>query len=100
MSLPSPTPVGGWNMQFTMWRCFPDGISGSVSGLITKSTTSGYGGGQSGITVANSGNGQWNVALFRTDLSGNIDAGPYAWRLERLDSGSAKIVCEGFRILT
>ena len=75
-------------------------ISGSVSGLITKSTASGYGGGVSGITITNSGEGRFNIALFRTDLSGDWDNGAYAFTVERLDSGRQSTIVQGYRHMT
>lgn len=99
VSLPTPTNVAGWRMQYTMWRRFPQGVSGSVSGMVTKVTASGYGGGESGITVASSGEGRWSIALFGSDVSGGLQPGAYSYRFERLDSGSAKVTIEGSRIV-
>ena len=98
LALEPPEPVGGWQVQFTQWRRFPYNTSGApVSGLITKSCASGYGGGQSGITVTNSGAGIFSITLFATDISGEIDQGNYAYRVERLDSGYRSVLSEGFR---
>ena len=93
ISMAPPTPIGAWSIQFTMWRRFGMPIT---SGLVTKSVTSGYGAGQSGITIVNSGIGIFNVSLNPPEVSG-LAAGNYSYRVERLDSGSATGISQGFR---
>lgn len=100
VALEPPQPVGGWNIQYTQWKRMPQTTSGGpVSGLVTKSCTSGYQAGQSGITVTNSGQGVFSVALFGTDISGTADSGPYFYRVERLDSGYRSTLSEGYRLM-
>jgi hypothetical protein len=52
----------------------------------------------SGIAVANSGNGTFQVYLNPNDTSGLSD-GSYAYVLSRTDSGYASVLTEGFLIL-
>lgn len=101
MSVEPPTGVGGLAIQFTQGRRFPFAVlSGAVvSGLITKSCASGYGGGASGITVTDSGQGRISVALGPLDVSGSLEPGCYAYQIERLDSGSRTVYLCGYRLV-
>ena len=89
ISLSPPTPIGGANIRFLVQHHF-----GGISGLIQKSVASGYNA-VSGITVTNSGQGVFNVALRSVDTSG-FEYGNYAYTTERLDSGSRTVISEGF----
>lgn len=91
VAMSPPTPVGGWTLQFTMTRR----LGGTP--IITKSVASGFNG-ASGITVVNSGAGQFNVALHPADVSG-VDPGAYWYQVQRLDSGFATCVSEGSRLM-
>ena len=90
--------IAGWRLQYTQWKRFQN-TSGSTSGIITKMAASGFGGGQSGITITNSGQGRFNVALFATDMSGSPgpDPGEYYYKVERMDSGFRQVLTEGYR---
>lgn len=90
VSMVPPTNIAGWNIQFLSQLHF-----GGLSGLITKSCASGYGGGQSGITVINSGQGQFNISIASQDTSG-FQFAPYSYCTTRLDSGSVSVLNEGF----
>lgn len=87
------TAIGGWSLLFQVSKRFD-----SSSGLITKSVASGYGGGQSGITVTNSGLGQFNVRFNSVDTSG-LDAGLYAFSCTRTDSGFVTPTNKGWFVL-
>ncbi len=87
-----PEPVGGWSVSFQVFRRFL-----STTPLITKSISSGFNN-QSGIVVANSGLGQMNITLNAIDTSG-FDPGNYAFRIQRLDSGNAFTMTEGYLLL-
>ena len=89
--------ISGWTLQCTMWRRAQN-ISGSVSGLITKSAASGFNN-VSGINVTNGVQGVFTVHFNRFDVSGNLDSGSYYFKVERMDSGNASVVAEGFRLI-
>ena len=72
--------------------------SDDISGLITKTCASGFGAGQSGITILNSGQGQFQVSLRAQDSSGLL-WGCYQYAAERMDSGSRTILTKGHLIL-
>lgn len=84
------TNIAGWNLQTLVTK-----RPGHLSGLIVKSAASGYGGGQSGITITNSGQGIFTTAINSVDSSG-FDPGAYAYRTERLDSGFRSVLTEGY----
>jgi|ERR1700738_2969774 len=90
ISMVPQTNIGGWNILFTQTKR----IGGTP--IITKSVASGFNG-MSGITITNSGNGTFNVALLGSEMSGQ-DPGNYAFKIERLDSGAATIISTGFRL--
>ena len=94
ISMRPPTNIAGWNIQVQFLPRY-----GASSGLITKSCASGYGGGQSGVTVLNSGNGQFSIDVWSRDTSG-FDAKNYYYSARRLDSGYAATLAEGFLVLT
>lgn len=89
VGLAPPVAIGGWNIRYQVSHRF-----GGSSGLITKSAASGYGGGVSGITVTNSGQGIFNIAINGADTSG-LEYGNYAYAIERLDSGNRSVLSEG-----
>lgn len=93
VSISPPTPIGGWNIEFNAYDHF-DGNSGRIK----KSCDSGFCTNQSGITITNSGNGQFNIFLYKlgvTDASG-FQYGNMAWTIERMNSGFHTVVSEGF----
>ena len=90
ISLAPPVAIGGWNLQFKAQHRY-----GGLSGYIIKSSASGYGGGASGITVTNSGNGTVQVAINAGDTAGLL-VGNHSYNLERLDSGNRTVLVNGF----
>jgi len=88
-----PVPVGGWEVQFQVTNRF-----GGSSGLITKSVASGFNG-VSGVSVVNSGQGIFNVAIGASDTSGR-PYGNYSYEFNRLSSGNMVRLVEGFLSLT
>lgn len=88
-----PTPVGGWNVRFQVLK-----RAGGTSGLVVLTCASGYGGGQSGITVTNSGHGQFQ-ALIPSRMTSGLDAGSYYHDFTRLDSGSRTCIVQGTMLL-
>jgi len=93
ISLEPSVAIGGWNIQFQVWKRF-----GGESGLITKSTASGYNN-VSGIDITNSGLGIFDISIGSHDTSG-LDFGNYASKAERLTSGNRTVLTEGYLILT
>lgn len=89
ISMAPPVAIGAWDIRFRVQKRF-----GGTSGLITKSITSGFNG-SSGITITNSGQGQFNVAINSRDTSG-LEYGNYAFSTERFESGSRTILSEGY----
>ena len=84
------TPIGGWGLNLTVQARFM-----GISGLLIASAASGYGAGQSGITIVNSGNGVFSAQIPGIITSGwNSDAYSYAFR--RTDSGAVTILACGF----
>lgn len=94
ITMAPPVNIAGWNIRFRAQHRF-----GGLSGFITKSAASGFGGGQSGITIANSGTGAFNVRLNSPDTSGQ-EYGAYAYTAERMDSGFRTVLTEGYLILS
>lgn len=93
IGLQNPTNIAGWALQFQVSKYF-----GGLSGTFSKFAASGFGGGQSGITVLNSGAGTVRVAVNSLDTSG-MDPGTYGYQLRRLDSGHVTEVTKGFFVL-
>jgi hypothetical protein len=93
INMAPPIPIGGWTLQFAATRRF-----GSTSGLIVKNSASGYNG-VSGITVMNSGQGQFQIAIYESDTSGLLP-GNYAYTVQRQDSGEASVLAQGYLSLT
>lgn len=95
ISMTPPLPLGGVDLQFLVTHRFG---GGSVnSGLILKSVASGYNG-QSGITITNSGAGNFNVSINSLDTSG-LEFGNYAYSAERTSSGQQTLLSTGFILL-
>ncbi len=91
IQLSPATAVGGWAAEFTVSKRF-DGISG----YIRKTVASGYGGGQSGITILDSGAGRFNIRIWGPDGSGLMDPGTYAMQFTRTDSGLNTPLAKGW----
>lgn len=89
--------ISGWSLQFSLWKR-QQSVSGSVSGLITKSAASGFNN-VSGINVTNGPEGRFVVSLGRFDVSGGLATGAYYYKVERRDSGNATVISEGFRLV-
>ncbi len=87
------TPVGGWNARFQVLK-----RAGGTSGLIVLTCASGYGGGQSGITVTDSGAGRFQ-ALIASRMTSGMDPGSYTFDFQRLDSGSRTVIAIGTMLL-
>lgn len=92
VSMAPPVAIGAWSLRFQVQKRF-----GGSSNLITKTSTSGYNG-TSGITITNSGEGVFNVAINGVDTSG-LDYGNYSYSTDRLDSGNRKTLSEGYLVL-
>ncbi len=88
-----PTPVGGWEVRLQVLR-----RAGGSSGLIVLSCASGYGGGQSGITVTDSGGGRFQ-ALIPSQMTSGLDPDAYSFDFQRLDSGSRTCIAMGTMLL-
>ena len=86
--------ISNWSVRVQVFNRF-----GSNSGLITKSMASGFGGGQSGITVTNSGQGIFTTQIWQVDKSGFASKN-YYYSVLRLDSGFNNTLAEGFLPLT
>ena len=91
VTITPPTAVGSWNLSFVVMKRF----NGEES-LIVKSSTSGFGAGQSGITILNSGNGQIAVKINTPDTSGLCPNYAYAFALTRVNSGFNTVLTEGY----
>lgn len=92
INMTPPVPVGGWAVQYTEGHRF-----GQDTFPITKSASSGFSG-VSGVTITNSGIGQFTIAINTVDSSGR-DYGAYAYLFQRTDPGQQTVLVEGFRIL-
>lgn len=92
-----PTNLGGQDVRFVQWRRGND-ASGYVSGLVLKCMASGYGNGVSGITLVNSGTGEFNVNLTPADFSGHFEPGLFAFKVVRMTSGQEAVLTEGYRL--
>lgn len=96
VKLDPPLPIGGMQLQFMLGRritALPD------YALVTKVAASGFGGGQSGITVTNSGQGIMSIRINRADTSG-LDPGAYAGWVRRMDVGNETELWRGYGIIT
>jgi hypothetical protein len=79
INLDPPTAIGG-SLGFVLGRYFEGDMN-----TIVKTAASGFNG-VSGLTVLNSGQGQFSVALTTADTSG-LDYGNYAFRAGAMTSG-------------
>jgi len=93
-SLEPPAAIGGMEIHFQATKRF----GGSVV-LIDKSIASGYGAGQSGVFIINSGQGRLNFSLNSADTSGQ-DFGNISYTIKRFDSGNMTSFTEGYLVLT
>jgi len=93
VAMQPPTDISTWSFQFQVLARL-----GGSSGLITKSFASGYMGGQSGITVVNSGQGVFNIGINSPETSG-WDSKNYAYQGRRMNSGSQNVISEGYLIV-
>lgn len=94
VSLSPPTAIGGWDIRFHSQKRF-----GTItSGAVIKSCSSGFGAGQSGITVVNSGQGIMNIRINEANTSG-WEFGNYAATVQRFSSGFRTVLSQGFLIL-
>lgn len=97
ITLTPPIPVGGQAFQFGVGKRLGGGLD-----LIQKSVASGYsmssGVPMSGITVLNSGQGVFQIALNSIDTSG-FDPGNYAFSFSRTTSGQYSTAVEGYMLL-
>ncbi len=91
ITLAPPIPVGGQAFVFSVGKRL-----GGAMDLIEKSIASGYA--SSGITITNSGQGQFNVSLAAQDTSG-WNPGNYAYSFQRTQSGQFSTAVEGYMIL-
>lgn len=86
-------PIGGWNVEFIVKNRFY-----GISGLIVQSMASGYGSYQSGMAVINSGTGIMGIRISGGSISGF--QGAYAYSINRLGSGVASTIAEGYLLAT
>lgn len=91
--LEPPTAVGGWTIEYQMWR--RQGATGTPLSL--KSIASGYDA-VSGITMINSGQGMFRVSLAPADVSG-MSPGNYYYQIIRTDSGQQTLLTQGYRMM-
>jgi hypothetical protein len=95
IDLTPPVNVGGWGVRFAVTRRF-----NSTSGLISERlANSGFGGGQSGITVLDSGAGRFMITPPTPEELSGMQAGNYAYQFERTDSGGRGPLTQGFILL-
>ena len=92
IGLAPPAAVGGWNVRFGLALRF------GGTEFAVKTSASGYGGGQSGVTVLDSGQGTWQIPINSADTSG-LDAVNLAGTMVRLDSGNRTDIWNGFVVL-
>lgn len=88
-----PNPIGGWNISFDVYT-----HPGGETPLITKSCASGFSG-VSGITVTNSGQGEFRITIDSVDTSG-LELTNYAYYIQHLNSGVRTVLTEGFFTVT
>ena len=88
-----PVAIGGWDIDFRLQKRFGE----FTSGLIVKCVASGFNG-ASGITITNSGQGQFNVSINSADTSG-FDFQNYAFAISRRNSGAVSVLTEGYMLL-
>lgn len=109
ITLSPSLPIGDWTIRFRQFKNFGGGQplvlgSGQASGLlevnkIEKWVGPGTGDGSSGITITSSGTGILRIYLPPSEVSG-MDAGAYAFTVDRVDSGYNKRLADGYRLIT
>lgn len=82
--------VGGWSLEVVLARRF-----GSVSGLLIGGIASGIPNGASGLTVINSGEGIFQIAIPSLATSG-LQFGNYAYSVNRVESGFRTVLNQGY----
>lgn len=92
VSLQPPMPIGGLDIEFTL--CKRQGGTPLITGLCG----SGFGAGQSGITVTNSGVGQFDVAMPGRLTSG-WEPGNYYHRTRVTTSGRNTPLVDGYDMM-
>lgn len=92
IELSPPMNVGGWSVRCVFAKRF-DVSSGMLPDRVAAS---GYGGGQSGITVLDSGAGRFRITAPTPEEMSGRDPGNYALQFERTDSGSRGPLTQGF----
>ena len=94
INLSPPIAIGGVDVVFRVLKRY----SGE-SGLIVKSCGSGFGSGQSGISIIDSGQGMFQVYIASRDTSG-LDTGTYVYGCSRTSSGQEALLVGGpFNVL-
>ncbi len=94
VSLSPPTPIADWTIRYMEQK-----RDGGISGFNFKYYGPDAGGGVSGITLVDAGQGTFNVQLNAVDSSG-MDPANYVWSAERMDSGFRTTVACGTKSLT
>lgn len=89
-----PVNVGGMSVLFTVARRFL-----SDAPIALRSAATGFGGGQSGVTVLNSGEGVFKVTLPTPEEMSGRDPGNYACQLECIDSGRRGPLWQGYMVV-
>jgi hypothetical protein len=94
ITLTPPIPIGGWDARFDIMKRF-----NSDEPLYTALSASGYGAGQSGITITSSGEGRLTVRIPGVALSGQTDKINFCYTLQRYTSGCRVLASQGFLTL-
>jgi hypothetical protein len=71
---------------------------GSPTPILTRSSSSGYGGGESGITVLDSGGGVFGIRAPTPEEMSGRDAGNFAYEFLFTDSGNRGPAAQGYCI--
>ena len=95
IELSPPIDVGGWTVRFTISKRF----NASSGVIVDRWASSGYGGGQSGITVTDSGVGRFTITAPTPEEFSGRDAGNYAMQFSRTDSGSRTPLSQGLILM-
>lgn len=96
INMTPPFAVGGLAFRFTLAERFDASTSGII---LTRSCDSGYGGGQSGVTVTDSGQGQFQVTTPTPEEMSGRNPGNYAYQFECLSSGQRGPLTQGYCVL-
>lgn len=92
IQLVNPTPIGGWSLRAD----FTKRLGGTPR--VTKWISSGTPNGASGITITDSGQGVFRIALDSADTSG-LAYGNYAFDVRRTDSGFVTDIAQGYQMV-